>query len=291
MEPFPSNKERTSDAGEAIEGPDATRRFEELVRIIAALRSPNGCPWDREQNHQTLKKYLIEESYETLDAIDEGDPQALCDELGDVLLQIMLHSQIASEEGAFDIGDVISNLSAKMIRRHPHVFGDVAVQNSAEVVQNWDAIKAREREGRQKPPSALDGVPRDLPALSKAMEISKRAVKVGFEWDRIEDVWAKVDEETEELRRAASEGDSTAVEEELGDLLFTLVNVSRWLQADPEDALRRMLNRFASRFHYMEERLAGQGRAMEDVPLSELDRLWTEAKIEIKKKDRVRRTE
>lgn len=253
-------------------------RFEELRQVIETLRSPNGCPWDREQTHLSLRKYLLEESYETLEAIERGDPSALCDELGDVLLQIMLHSQIASESGAFDIGDVIANLTAKMVRRHPHVFGDVSVEGAADVVRNWEAIKAEERTGA-KPRSVLDKIPREYPALMKAMEVSKRAVKVGFEWERIEDVWGKVEEELAELRQASESGDPDAIRDELGDFLFTVVNVARWLKTDPEEALRRMLDKFSDRFRYMEARLAEQGRPMEEVPLKELDALWEEAKL------------
>jgi tetrapyrrole methylase family protein / MazG family protein len=253
-------------------------RFEEFCRIIAALRAPDGCPWDREQTHASLKKYLLEESYETLEAIDGGDPAMLCEELGDVLLQIALHSQIAEEAGEFTIADVIAGISRKMVRRHPHVFGDVEVSGSAEVLRNWEAIKAAEKSDRPPDASALDGIPREAPALMKAMETSKRAVKVGFEWERLEDVWAKVHEELDELKAASESGDAGEVRDELGDLLFTLVNVARWLKVDPEESLRRMLDRFSMRFRHMEASLAGQGKKMEDLPLSELDRLWDEAK-------------
>jgi tetrapyrrole methylase family protein/MazG family protein len=261
---------------------DSAERFDELRRIIATLRSPEGCPWDREQTHQSLRKYLLEESYEALDAMESGDPDAFRDELGDVLLQIMLHSQIASEAGTFDIGDVISGLSAKMIRRHPHVFGDVSVSDSSEVVQNWDAIKAEEKNHLPAPESVLDGIPRELPALMKAMEISKRAVKVGFEWERIEDVWSKVEEEITELREAALADDRDAIRDELGDLLFTVVNIARWYKTDPEDSLQIMLNRFSLRFRFMEERIRERGQSMEDLPLAELDALWDEAKLHLK---------
>ncbi len=258
--------------------PSRAERFLVLCDIIARLRAPDGCPWDREQTHASLRKYLLEEAYEALDAIEDGDPAHLRDELGDVLLQIMLHSQIAEEAGAFDIGDVISGLSEKMVRRHPHVFGDVSVAGSDDVIRNWADIKAAERSGAAPPASALDGIPRELPALMKAMEVSKRAVKRGFEWERLEDVWAKVREEIDELEVATRAGDADAVRDEMGDLFFSLVNVSRWLKVDPEEALRRMMNRFGYRFRYMEARLAETGRTMEETPLTDLEQLWNEAK-------------
>ncbi|MBW3621951.1 MAG: nucleoside triphosphate pyrophosphohydrolase [Armatimonadetes bacterium] len=259
--------------------------FEEFCRIIATLRGPDGCPWDREQTHASLKKYLLEESYETLEAIEQEKPALLCEELGDVLLQIALHSQIAEEAGEFSISEVIGGISEKMVRRHPHVFGETTVSGAAEVVRNWEAIKAEEKANRPADApaaSALDGIPREAPALMKAMETSKRAVRVGFEWERLEDVWSKVHEELDELKDAAERKDTEEIGSELGDLLFTLVNVARWLKVDPEESLRRMVDRFSERFRYMEARIAGQGRRMEDLPLSELDRIWEEAKAALK---------
>jgi tetrapyrrole methylase family protein/MazG family protein len=195
----------------------------------------------------------------------------------------MLHSRIAEEAGQFTIADVIANLSEKMIRRHPHVFSDVSVEDSAEVVRNWDAIKAEERGDRPVSKSVLDGIPREYPALMKAMEVSKRAVKVGFEWEHIDHVWDKVHEELDELREATQSGDKNEIRGEMGDLLFTLVNISRWMKVDAEESLRQMLDRFTNRFRYMETRLAEQGRPMEEVPLAELDALWDEAKASLKR--------
>lgn len=259
--------------------PPASRRkrFEDLVDVMAKLRGPNGCPWDREQNHRTLERYLIEECYEVLDAIEADDADALSEELGDVLLQVVFHAQLAAEEGLFDIGDVITRIVEKLVRRHPHVFGSVSVENAEEVLRNWEAIKRSEKApGWRK--SALDGIPKRLPALMRAMEVSKRAAKVGFEWEHLEDVFQKVDEELRELRDAVAAGREEAVREELGDLLFALVNIARWQRVDAEEALRTMLARFAARFRWMEDQARSQGRDLKDLPLNELDDLWNQAK-------------
>jgi len=254
--------------------------WDDLVEVTRRLRAPDGCPWDREQTHQSLRRYLLEETYEALEALDANDMERLCDELGDILLQVTLHSQLAAEDGDFDIRDVVSNITRKLIRRHPHVFGDVQVSGSDEVLRNWERIKADEKVGRQRQ-SVMDGVPKELPALMKALEVSQRAVKVGFEWERMEDLWAKLHEEIQELRQAVDADEPEAVLSEVGDLLFTVVNVARWLKVDPEEALRLMVARFAARFRYMEGKLAEQGRAMADASLSELDALWNEAKLSL----------
>lgn len=253
------------------------KRFADLVEVMARLRGEGGCPWDREQDHRTLKKYLIEECYETIDAIDADDLDALCEELGDVLLQVVFHAQLEAEAGTFTIDDVVERIVDKLIRRHPHVFGDVAVADSAEVLRNWERIKRAEK-GEATPGSILDGVPSSMPALMRAMEISRRAVKVGFEWERFEDVLAKMEEEIHELRQAIASGRSEEVFSEIGDLLFTIVNVARWQRVNPEEALRAMLTRFTTRFRYIEQTARAQGRRLEDLTLGEMDALWDEAK-------------
>ena len=264
--------------------PPARRRsgFTELTGIMARLRAPDGCPWDREQTHTTLRKYFIEETYEVLEAIDADDPELLCEELGDALLQVVFHAQLASEEGVFTIDDVCAGIVEKLVRRHPHVFGTVDVADSAEVLRNWEHIKRAEKTEKEADwrPSLLDGIPKGLPALMAAMEVSKRVVKVGFEWEQFADVLAKLDEETAELKAelAAREPDRTKIASELGDLLFTIVQVARWQKIDPEDALREMLRRFGTRFRYIERRAAEQERSLSEMTLSEMDALWLEAK-------------
>lgn len=246
--------------------------FSELVRIVARLRAPDGCPWDREQTHATLGKNLIEESYETLAAIQSGDDAELAEELGDVLLQVVLHAQIGAEDGTFDIDDVIDGISAKLRRRHPHVFGDVQVKDVDEVLRNWDAIK-RTEVARE---SAIDGVAPTLPALMYAQKLSRKAAGVGFEWDSIDGVWAKVYEEIDELK--ATEPKTPEAAAELGDLLFTVVNLARKLGVDAEDALRTTCARFERRFKHMETQAAGNGTAFSELEKDEMERLWESAK-------------
>ncbi|CCW34809.1 MazG family protein [Chthonomonas calidirosea] len=255
--------------------------FYALVGVMARLRAPDGCPWDREQTHTTLKRYFVEETYEVLDAIDANDPNALCEELGDALLQTVFHAQLAREEGLFTIDDVTAHIVEKLVRRHPHVFGTTEVADSAEVLRNWERIKQTEKsENVAQAKSLLDGIPKGLPALMYAMELSKRVVKVGFEWPGLAQVLAKVDEEWEELKRelTAAEPDQERVAAELGDLLFTLVQVARKQNLDAEDALRTMLRRFEMRFRYMERCAAEMGRSLKEMNLEELDTLWEEAK-------------
>jgi len=253
-----------------------------LVGIMARLRAPDGCPWDREQTPQTLKKYFVEETYEVLDAIDAGDPDLLCEELGDALLQVVFHAELAAEEGVFNIDDVTASIVHKLIRRHPHVFGDVAVEDSAEVLRNWERIKRAENTEKDAEwrKSILDGIPKGLPALMFAAEVSKKVVKVGFEWEHFDDVLAKLDEEIAELKAelASSTPDQEKIASELGDLLFTVVQVARWQKIDAEDALRTMLSRFTRRFRYIEDRANEQGRALTELTLAEMDALWDEAK-------------
>ena len=264
--------------------PPSLRRhdFSALVGIMARLRAPNGCPWDREQTHQTLKRYFIEETYEVIEAIDADDPDLLCEELGDALLQTVFHAQLTDEEGIFGIDDVVAQICEKLVRRHPHVFGDVDVADSDEVLTNWERIKRAEKANDEKKrrDSILDGIPKGLPALMQAMEISKRVVKVGFEWNRFEDVLAKVDEEVVELKAELNSPtpDKDKISGELGDLIFTMVQVARWQGLDAEDALRVMLGRFSARFRYIERRAKEQSRLLTEMTLGEMDALWDEAK-------------
>ncbi len=261
--------------------PSESRRpdFQSLVGIMERLRAPNGCPWDREQTHETLKRYFIEETYEVIEAIDAGDTDHLCEELGDALLQVVFHAQLASEADDFDILDITEKIVKKLIHRHPHVFGTVEVEDSEEVLRNWEAIKKREKSSDHRK-SILDGVPKGLPALMHAMEISKRVAKVGFEWKDFSGVMEKLEEELAELKIELEDtaGKSTAIFSELGDLFFTLVQVARWQKIDPEDALRSMLTRFTNRFRYIEMKSEESGASLQSLTLEQMDRYWDEAK-------------
>lgn len=267
--------------------------LDDLVAVMKKLRAPGGCPWDREQTHQSLKPYLLEETYEVLQAIDDGQAHKLLEELGDLLLQVVFHAQLASEEEKFDINDVVQGIVDKLVRRHPHVFGEVEVDGSAEVLANWENIKRRERESEKSVESSggdpdsgdheislLDGIPQSLPALSRAFKLQKRAASVGFDWNRIGDVVEKVEEEAAELREACSDDDARAVYTEFGDLLFALVNLSRFLGIRPEFALGDANSRFERRFRHIERRVAEIGANPEELTLAELDELWEEAKTQ-----------
>ncbi len=261
----------------ALKVTDATEEFSTLLDIMAQLRHPTkGCPWDREQTPETLKRYAIEEVYEVLEAIDDGNVDKYVEELGDLLLQVVFHSQLARETGEFTIEDVLKSISEKLIRRHPHVFGDLDVSGSDEVLKNWEMIKRAEKgnEGRK---SRLDGVPGNLPALAQALEISKRAAKAGFEWESIDGVFDKVDEELVELREALSVGNAANISAELGDLLFTVVNLARFAKVDAEDSLRIMVRRFSKRFRWME---ATSTKPLEELDQSAFEMLWQSAKRE-----------
>jgi tetrapyrrole methylase family protein/MazG family protein len=250
--------------------------FEQFQEIIAHLRAPEGCPWDREQTHKSLRPYLLEETHEVLEAIDADDMPALVGEMGDLLLQVVLHTQIAVEDGDFHMGDVLRSINEKMVRRHPHVFGETAVSGSGEVLVNWEAIKQQEQaQNGTARKSILDGVPKGLPALFQAHEYQRKAAKPGFDWDKIDAVIAKVREELAELEEATDD-DHRA--EEMGDLLFVLVNWARWLKIDPETALREANAKFYRRFNYIEEQVAARGAKLEDYSLAQLDALWDEAK-------------
>ncbi len=249
----------------------------ELVEIMARLRAPDGCPWDQEQDHQTLKQYLIEEAYELVDAIDDGDDEQLRDELGDVLLQVVFHAQIAQEEGRFDLQQVARGICTKLIRRHPHVFGEAAVDDSDAVLRQWEEIKREESTSRTRT-SALDGVPRHLPALSQAEKIQRKAAKLGFDWPAVEGVIDKIEEELEELKQALREGEPSAVHEEIGDLLFSIANLTRYRKESAEEILRHTVRKFYRRFRHIEESVEASGRPFEAYNLAELDALWNEAK-------------
>lgn len=251
--------------------------IERLVRIMRQLRSERGCPWDREQTLASLKPFLLEECYEAMDALDGGDRGQLCDELGDVLLQIVFQAQIADEEGSFTFDDVARSIGDKLVRRHPHVFGEVKVSGAAEVVKNWEAIKKGEK-GAERRKSAVDGVPRSAPALHKAQQIQKRAARVGFDWDAVHQVVDKVEEEIAEVKEAMTAGDPKKIKEEIGDLLFAAVNLSRFLGHNAEEALDETIRKFTRRFQGIEDRLHAQGRKMTDCKLPELDAIWNEIK-------------
>ncbi len=264
-----------------------TSSFARLVRIMATLRAPDGCPWDRKQTHESLKPYLLEETYEVLETIDHQDRTKLREELGDVLLQVLFHAQIASEAGTFTIDDVIAVLSEKLIRRHPHVFkttpSDSAQLTPDQVYGRWEEIKKQERAAKGESPSVLDGIPKTLPALLRAYQMQARAARVGFDWPDSREgrdrVLYKIEEECRELRAALRDGEPTeTVAAELGDLLFSVVNLARKLKANPEDSLRTATNRFADRFHYIEAEARRQGRTVDQMDLAEMDRLWEDAK-------------
>ena len=251
--------------------------FDELVRLMARLRGPGGCPWDHEQTHASIRGYTIEEAYEVAEAIDRGDHVELCNELGDLLLQIVFHAQMASEDGRFTISDVIRAINDKLVRRHPHVFGDTQVEGTAEVLRNWSRIKAEERR-QSDDRSALAGVPRSMPALLRAQRLGEKAAHVGFDWPAISGVMAKLHEELEELSAAVGAHNRAETEAELGDLLYAGTSLARHAGINAEEALSKAADRFSERFRYMEELLAQSGRDPRDVSLAELEVLWAEAK-------------
>jgi tetrapyrrole methylase family protein/MazG family protein len=250
-------------------------KFQTLMDIMERLRAPGGCPWDREQTHASLKRNLLEECYEVLEAVDRDDALTLSEELGDVLVQVAFHVQIASEAGEFGLADVLTRVNRKLVRRHPHVFGDAQVADSREVESNWERIKREENRSKGVRKSAVDGIPRDLPALTYAQLTQDRVGRAGFEWEDISGVLDKVAEEVEELRRATGQEEKA---HELGDLIFTLVNLSRWLDIHAEDALRQANRRFQSRYTTMERLADGRGQDFAQLPLAEKEALWQEAK-------------
>jgi MazG family protein len=266
------------------DGSDVGAPFAAFVALIARLRAPGGCPWDREQTHKSLKPMTLEEAYEVLEAIDGGNDAELAGELGDLLLQVVFHSQIATEEGRFDVTDVIGHVADKMVRRHPHVFGDDDASTAGEVLRNWEALKAAERSaaGKDRPGEAsmLDSVSKSLPAVMEAFQMTTKTARVGFDWPNAAAALEKLDEESSELREAIREGGqgNAAIEEEIGDLLFVVVNVARLLGADPESALKAANRKFRRRFRHVENGLRGRGKTPADSTLPEMDALWDEAK-------------
>jgi MazG family protein len=269
--------------------------FEDLVALQARLRAPNGCPWDREQTHESLRTFLVEETYEALEALDSGDAGKFAGELGDLLLQIIFHARLAEEAGRFTVSDVIRGVHDKMVRRHPHVFGKVKARNSSDVLKNWEQLKAEERRadaGRaqaSESASILDGVPRTLPALLEAHQLTRRAANIGFDWEHAEGLFEKLAEETAELRvaldkdagrgrGAAPKRPSPAVEEEMGDLLFVTVNLARFLGLDAEIALKKANRKFTGRFQWMEREAGRSGKKLAEVPRERMERLWEASK-------------
>ena len=264
---------------------ETEEKFGELLDVMARLRSETGCPWDKEQTHLSLKPCLLEETYELIDALDDGDPKKLKEELGDVLLQVVFHSQIAAEEGRFTAKDVILQLTDKLIRRHPYVFaGEPIPQDTASVLKQRLQIKANERkDGESK--SALGNVPKAMPALARAQSITRRASHLGFDWPDIGPVWGKVEEEIRELKNAAESGDKARTGEELGDLFFSLVNLARFLDVEAEEILAQTIDRFTRRFHHIETKLQQANKSFDQSSLEEMDRFWEEAKkIEAREK-------
>ncbi len=247
---------------------------------MAQLRAPNGCPWDREQTFDSIKRYTIEETYEVIDAVERRDYPALCEELGDLMLQPVFYAQMAAEEGLFTIEDVLEAINSKLIRRHPHIFADAVADTADAVKTNWDAIKAAEKleKGSDAPAGLLDSVNRAQPALMEAVEISRKAAKAGFEWSEYQDVLAKLREELDELAEARAAGDPSEIESEIGDLLFTVVNLARWSKVDPEQALRHTNAKFRTRFAHVEARVRETGGELESTPLGQMESYWQEAK-------------
>lgn len=254
--------------------------FKDLLDIMAKLRAENGCPWDKEQTHESLRIYMIEETYEVLEALDAGDTKKFCNELGDLLLQIVFHAQIAKENGDFNIDDVTTEICSKLISRHPHIFGDVKADTSDQVLVNWEAIKKKEKK-LESHTGVLKDVPANLPALMRSYKVQQKAAQVGFDWEDIEDVFSKVDEEICELRDVYKSKNVERITDELGDAMFALVNLSRFLKVQPELALTGTIRKFINRFEYIEQQSAKEGKKLEDMSLAEMDKLWNEAKVQL----------
>jgi MazG family protein len=263
-------------------------KFEKLVEIMTTLRGPNGCPWDKQQDFNSLKPMLVEEVYEVLEAIESNDFDGLSEELGDLLLHVVFQAQLGKEASEFDINTVLDKISDKLIRRHPHVFGEETASSPEEVIRNWEAIKAQEKAAKLKnrtpeQRSLLEGIPSKLPAIHEAHQISSRAARVGFDWPDIEGIFEKLQEEVRELRDVIAEGNDERrerLEDEIGDVLFVIVNIARYLKIDSESALKRANRKFKSRFQYMENELARQGKTVEQVSIDEMEALWQKAKSE-----------
>jgi tetrapyrrole methylase family protein/MazG family protein len=289
----PKPNKKTKSPGKSKRGREkkltAGEWFEKLVAVQARLRAPNGCPWDREQTHLTLRTYLIEEAYEVLEALESGDDKKFAEEMGDLLLQIVFHSQIAREEGRFTVSEVIREIHDKMIRRHPHVFGETRAKDSAEVLRNWEQIKAEERAKAKKSdskaashsgkqPSLLDGVSRALPATLEGFQLTRKASRIGFDWDDANGVIAKIGEEAKEVKNALEEPGHAKLEEEMGDLLFAAVNLARFLKVDPEIVLKKANAKFSRRFRAMEQLVRESGTAFKDLPRDRMEELWERTK-------------
>jgi len=286
IKPRKSSRRKPSSKGKSSS--NIGREFERLVGVMARLRAPGGCPWDREQTHATLRTYLIEEAYEVLDALDSTDDAKFAEELGDLLLQVLFHAQIAREEKRFDVSDVIREIHDKMVRRHPHVFGSSSAKTAADVLRNWEIIKKQERAAKSAPSatapkgdSHLDGVPRTLPALLEALQLTRKAARIGFDWPNIDGIFAKLTEETQELQTALihSEKNPARIEDELGDILFVAVNLARFLHVDPEIALKKTSAKFTRRFHLMEQFAREQGATLTQIPRDQLEAFWDRAKV------------
>jgi tetrapyrrole methylase family protein/MazG family protein len=288
-----SRVKKSSDAA----AKDAGRWFERLVQLQAWLRAPDGCPWDVEQTHLTLRTYLIEEAYEVLEALESGDDTKFAEELGDLLLQVVFHAQIAVEEKRFSAADVVREIHQKMVRRHPHVFGEKRAKDAGEVLKNWEQIKAEERRAKnggqgsysgkdaeKAPASLLDGIPHTLPAVMQGFQLTRRASRIGFDWENVEGVVEKLQEELGELRKAQAAESAKQIEDEIGDVLFAAVNLARFLKVDPEIALKRTNAKFTSRFREMEKMARASGCALADVPRGEMEALWERAKVAERKK-------
>jgi tetrapyrrole methylase family protein/MazG family protein len=295
---MPTRQKQTRKARKTLGGGQSAKQkqltagqwFEKLVAVQERLRAPNGCPWDREQTHQSLRTYLVEEAYEVVEALESGNDAKFAEEMGDLLLQIVFHSQIAREEGRFTVAEVIREIHDKMIRRHPHVFGKTRAKDSAEVLRNWEQIKAEERRTAGKKgnstggeevageTSLLDGVSHALPATLEGFQLTRKASRIGFDWEEADGVFEKMREETEELKKAWREQDQPKMEEELGDLLFAAVNLSRFLKIDPEIALKKANAKFSRRFRSMEALARKNGRQFKDLPREEMEAFWETAK-------------
>jgi len=258
------------------------RTLDDLVEIMAKLRGNPGCPWDKSQTHETLKPFIIEEAYEVVDAISRKNREDLIEELGDLLLQIVFHSRIGEERGEFDIGDVIEGICEKMIRRHPHIFGDVAVEGTDEVLKNWEEIKREEKDMKSEAESMMN-LPKALPALMKAFKVQEKAARVGFDWDDISGAIDKVYEELDELKEVYNAGNSDKIREEMGDLLFACVNVARFLEVEPELALNDAVKKFINRFNFVEATAAEFDKSLQDMSLQEMEELWQQSKKQEKK--------
>lgn len=255
---------------------DRGERFERLCQVMERLRGPDGCVWDRQQDQRSIKTYILEEAYEVAEAVEKDNPSAILEELGDLLFLLIFMAQIATEEGKFNLSEVMASIEKKMIRRHPHVFDNSTVRDAEDVRDRWFQLKSEEKKDERL--SILDGIPVSLPSLLRAHRITERAAMVGFDWTKPADVMEKVEEELEEFRRAVADGKREKMEEELGDLLFVLVNIGRSFRINSEEALRASITKFIRRFHYLEDRLRAQGRSPQNATMEEMDKLWDEAK-------------